>query len=361
MSGKSGSSRAFTPIALRGLPVKNRIVRSATNDYAAKEDGSVSPIQIEIIRALAENEVGLIITGNFAVSPEGRNGRDQHALYGKIDEDALVELVRAGKKNGCRIAAQLGNSGGKAKRQAIDAPAPIAPIAPPSIEHPPNEVPPNELTMEEIARVVKAFSEAAKRAKEAGFDGVQIHCAHGYRLSQFLSPKDNLRTDSYGGPAANRFRIEEEIIAAIRALCGTDFPVLIKLNGNLPENPPSYLEDVRYFVGRCEALGLSAVEISGCDFTTFDRNSGPYYSTIVAELRKTAKIPLIHVGGVRCLADMEAVLEAGADLVSISRPFICESDLIARLLAGQKEARCISCNKCFTLYRKEKRRCVFHR
>lgn len=348
----------FSPIALGNLTLKNRIVRSATNDYAAESDGSVSPYQIDIIRELAESEVGLIITGNFAVAPEGRNGQDQHALYGDIDEDALTDLVRAGKKDGCAIVAQLGHSGGKARRKNIDAPAPVAPSGK---EYFPDEAPPEELTIEGIDGIVNAFADAALRAKRAGFDGVQVHCAHGYLLSQFLSPQDNLRSDDYGGPAKNRFRIVEEIVEAIRTRCGPHFPLLIKLNGNMGENPPSYLEDVGYFVGRCESLGLSAVEISGCDFTAFDRDAGPYYSDIVAELRKTAKIPLIQVGGARSLADMAEALAAGADLVALSRPFICESGLIPRLTGGQEKAKCISCNKCFTLYKNQRTRCVFHK
>ncbi|MFA6507420.1 MAG: hypothetical protein WCT14_15075 [Treponemataceae bacterium] len=348
----------FSPIELRYLPVKNRIVRSATNDYAAESDGSVSTYQIEIIRKLAENEVGLIITGNFCVSVAGRNGRDQHILYGDFDRTALTELVRSAHVSGCRIVAQLGHAGGKAKRADIDVPDPVAPSDTIYIEGEPAA---KALSIDEIKRLVGDFATAARTAREASFDGVQLHCAHGYLLSQFLSPQQNLRTDKYGGSPANRFRIVEEIITAIRSLCGAEFPILVKMNGNAPGKAETYFEDVRYFVGRCETLGLTAVEISGFDFLTFDKDKGPYYTDIISALRPMVQIPLIAVGGVRSLKEMKAVLRSGADMVALSRPFICESHLITRLKAGQERAKCISCNKCFSLYKKEKRRCVFQK
>ncbi len=347
----------FSAAKLGALEVKNRVVRSATNDYAMEADGSVSPAQIDICRKLAENEVGLIFTGNFSVSPEGRNSATVNALCGDYDRDAFAELASAAKTGGCRAIVQLNHAGGRTKRSIIGGAEPKGPSA---FVPFPGDPACGVLTEADIGRIAEAFGQAALRAKEAGFDGAQVHCAHGYLLSQFLDPRTNLRTDRYGGGAENRFRFVEEVFAAVRASCGPDFPVFAKINVNIEGEQGSYPEDLRYFLARFEALGAAAVELSGCDFLTFPNGARPYYQTALAELRREFSLPLILVGGVRSLGDMAAALDAGADCVAISRPFICEYDLIPRLRAGQAKAKCISCNKCFSLYKKERRRCVFH-
>ena len=345
-----GYSEVFDPAILGRLELKNRLVRSATRDGVENEDGTVSAKQLEIMRTLAENDVGMMITGHFYVHPQGQASPSQNGIY----DDCFIPGMRrltaeAHDFEGCVIA-QLSHAGGKADVEE--------PVAPSSFEYTP-EKPAKELTRQEIQKIIQSFSDGASRAKQAGFDGVQLHMAHDYLLSEFLTPQMNTRTDEYGGSVENRFRICAEIIEEVRRECGRDYPILVKLNCNVQENDEQYEEDLKYILTELEKLDITAAELSGCDFVRKRPDERNYYLERAARLQQELDMPLILVGGIRSLQDIAQVMDAGISFVSMSRPLICQGDLVTKLRAGEKP-KCTSCNQCFHLPRIRGVRCVFH-
>ena len=215
----------FAPVTINRLVLPNRFVRSATHEGLCGEDGLYTPALTEKLAELARGGIGLIISGHAFVSPGGRAGRNQ-AAAGRDEcvvpwEHALEQIHAAGG----RIALQLAHAGGlAADAETAAGPSPFAA----GTKRPPCR----ELTLSSIAELVDLFTSAAVRAHEAGFDAVEIHAAHGYLLSQFLSPVYNKRTDRYGGELANRARLLYEIVSSIRNAVGGDFPILVKINSD---------------------------------------------------------------------------------------------------------------------------------
>ena len=341
----------FTPVTLRTMTVKNRLARSATHDYIGNETGYVSAAQGDIWEELAQSDLGLFITGHLYVDKWGQASASQNALDDDRYIPALAEAVRRVQRHGCKAVAQLSHAGAKATPDLPLAPSPL------TLEL---GNPARAMTEGEIAAAVAAFAAAAARAQAAGCDGVQLHCAHLYLLSQFLTPCCNRRTDRYGGSRENRFRIVEEVLAAVRARCGADYPVFVKLNSNAPAEDDAYAADLPYMMARFAAWRVEAVEFSGCDFYQ-RRGEHNYYLARAAQLRQGADQPVMLVGGVRTLADMAAVLDQGIEMVSLCRPFIRQADLIPRLRAGE-EAACISCGQCSSKGSQPgQARCLFNR
>ena len=341
----------FEPFELPHLRLRNRIVRSATHDYVEDADGGISKAQLRLYSALAKNNVGLIVTGQMYVHPSGQAGNPQNSICNPALLPRLQELTRIVHENGSCIVAQLSHAGAKAQNADRLAPSSITLL---------DGKPAREMTFEEIGEVREQFVKAAALAQEAGFDGVQIHAAHHYLLSQFLTPSMNLRTDRYGGSGENRFRLCAEIIRGIKERCGEDFPVFIKLNTNVPIGDSCYEEELLADLLLCRELGVEAAELSGYDFMS-RRNERTYYLERAARLRRKAGLPVILVGGIRSTLDLERVRKAGIDLAAMARPLICEPDLVVKMAEGQVTSRCLSCNQCFTLPAREGIRCILHR
>jgi len=214
------------------------------------------------------------------------------------------------------------------------------------------------MTGDEIEMLIDAYAQAARRAKEAGFDAVQIHAAHGYLVSQFLSPLANQRTDEWGGSFQNRTRFFARIVAAVRKQVGADFPVFAKLGIRDESSDGLTLEEGVDIIRQLPGFGLDAVEISGglADTATFNiaAGSGPgeneaYFRPWAQAVRDVAQLPVILVGGMRSLAAMEDVLQSGdVQMISLCRPLICEPDLPYRLKNGiQTASACVSKNRCW--------------
>lgn len=349
-------SQVFEPMMLGGLTLHNRVARSATNDYMGHEDGSVSAQQLALYDALAAGGVGLIFTGHIGVSPRGRNDIHQNALWDDCFIEGLRRMADVAHAHDAKIVAQLSHAGAKAQTAAIKGEQPVAPsamtLAPGANARP--------LTGEEIAQIERDFAQAARRAQQAGFDGVQIHCAHGYLLSQFLDPAWNTREDAYGGSPAARFRIVEETIRQVRDAVGDAYPIFVKLHCNDVGNTPEYAHAFEDMLCALHRIGIAAAEVSGCDFSARKPDERLYYLDRAARGGQKSGLPIILVGGVRTLAEMERALDAGLSMVAMSRPFICQPDVLQRLQAGES-ALCIGCFGCFTCYQKTGRRCVLHR
>ena len=349
----SETSILFSPIALGGVTVPNRFVRSATQDYMASETGEATDRQVELYSRLAEGEVGLIISGHAYVRKEGQASPRQLAVSDDRYVGGLGRLAAAVHRFPSRVFLQIAHAG----RQTKESLCRCTPVSASAVYDPVSKVMPRELGAGEVEALVTAFVQAARRAREAGFDGVQLHVAHGYLLSSFLSPHTNRRTDEWGGPLENRARVVVEAVAGIRSLLGPAFPVIIKLNStDFLEGGLTLDESVRAAV-LFEGAGVDGVEVSGGMAEAGRGSIWPglrkpadegYFVEAAARVRAAVNVPVIGLGGIRTLAVAEKMVADGrVDLVSMSRPFIRDPFLVRSFREGRlATAECISCNKC---------------
>jgi 2,4-dienoyl-CoA reductase-like NADH-dependent reductase (Old Yellow Enzyme family) len=347
-------SPLFTPVKIGALEIPNRFVRSATHDFMAAEDGSITERQVSLYENLARGEVGLIITGHTYVNPQGKAGPYQIGVYADNLIDGLSRIPKAVHRYRSRIFLQLSHAGRQTKPKLCG----CVPLAPSSVYEPIYKVMPKEMDKEEIKATIDRFIQSSRRARDAGFDGVQVHVAHGYLLSSFISPYTNRRQDEWGGTLANRSRIVVEIIQGIRALLGKDYPLVVKMNSTdfLPEGLT--LEDSIETAKILEKEGLDAIEASGGMAEAgkgsywkgpFSEEEEGYFVDNASKIKRALSIPVFGLGGIRSFSVMEKIIEQGkADLISLSRPLIRDPFLIRKFRSGEIEkSECISCNKCF--------------
>lgn len=340
-------------IQLGQMICKNRLVRSAVHTFLGNTDGTMSEAEYNAYEELAKNQIGLIITGHCSVSPQGMANTEQTAIYADRFISQFTQLKQRVEQYGSKLVVQINHAGDRAVG-VVDLAGVMA-----------RELKKGRscrmLTVEEIAVIREQFIAAACRLQQAGVDGVQIHAAHSYLLSQFLDETFNQRDDAYGGSVENRFRLLGEIISGIRARCGAEFVILVKINSDNRADDVQYEADLAAILAHCEQLGVTAVELSGCDFITQPKEARTYYLPRAAKLRQGIRMPLILVGGVRCLDDMEVVLASGIDMVALGRPLICEPDFFSKALADNAESACLSCNRCFVVAKiRAGLRCVLH-
>jgi 2,4-dienoyl-CoA reductase-like NADH-dependent reductase (Old Yellow Enzyme family) len=341
----------FTPADIGTLVLPNRFVRSATAERMADDDGRPRPRLKQLYRELARGGVGLIITGHMYVDPSGKAHPEMTGVYSDALIPDLAGLAETVHEESGKIVAQINHGGMQCGAETV--PETIAPSA---MESPYLERPAREMTADEITFLIEAFGQAARRVKEAGFDGVQIHGAHGYLVHQFLTPFVNRRTDEWGGGLEGRMRFLREVCRAIRGQVGPDYPVFIKLGPmDLVEGGLTAEEGTRV-VAALEEMGLDAVEVSGGIGHNFVSRAGirseadeAYFRPLARRARAVTRLPIILVGGLRSRRVMEEVLDAGdADFVSLCRPLICEPDLPNRLREDvQGRSACISANRCW--------------
>lgn len=341
----------FEPFNIGKLKIRNRFMRSATTSYCSNEQGILRPEIIEIYEKLSRGGVGLIVKGHLYVSDEGK----PHSGMAGISNDkhvlGLKELTEAVHSHDGKIVAQLNHAG-------IDS---LIDRAGPSEYHG-VEWKARALTRKEILQVVKAFGYAAERVVISGFDGVQLHGAHGYLISQFLSKVSNKRTDCWGGDLRKRMKLLHEIISEIRLRVG-DFPLMVKLNSD-DFSPSGFTVDEAVKVAKTlSERDVDLIEVSGggvgrqSELFARARSSDPnleeaYFAGHAEKIREATKpMPLALVGGIRSKCTMETILRKDtADLISMSRPFIREPDLVNRLEVSHDRSKCISCDACNPLH-----------
>jgi 2,4-dienoyl-CoA reductase-like NADH-dependent reductase (Old Yellow Enzyme family) len=359
----------FEPTNLSGIELANRLVRSATWEGLASADGTVTPALVRIQEELALGGVGLIISSYMYVQTVGKQSPGQIGVHSDQMIPGLAELAQAVYDRDGKIVAQIVHCGGQADRRQTGG---LQPVAPSALESPGYPLLPRELTIDEIHEIIDDFASAAKRLQKTGFDGVQLHGAHGYLLAQFLSPLRNQRTDEYGGTLENRARFCLEIYRAVRSAVGTDFPIMIKLDATDFLEGSTTEEDSCYLAAALAAEGIDAIEVSGGTPGSATLGAArpdikepedeAYFLPQAEAIRRAApSVPLMLVGGMRSPEVMEKILAAGtADYFSMSRPLIREPGLPARWKNGdRKRAACISCLGCFGPARKgEGIRCV---
>lgn len=344
----------FQETVIRKMPLVNRFVRSATWEGMAGEEGSVTPQLVELMGELAAGGVGLIITGHAYVSREGQAGPRQLGIYKQGLVPGLAQMAAAVHERGGRILVQLAHAGIQAAYKLTNM-EPLGPSAPNT-----EGAPGREMSLEEIGQVVEAFGKAAAWSVEAGFDGVQIHAAHGYLLSQFLSPYFNHRQDAYGGSLQNRAKALLEAVSKAREAIGPERPLLVKMNSQDFLEGGLSLEDSAQVAKMLAEAGVDAIEVSGgmrlagpqfmpSRLAIKQERQEAYFRDAAKLFKKTAGIPVILVGGIRSFQVAERLVKEGvADYISMSRPFIREPWLINRWKAGDlRRAFCVSDNQCF--------------
>ncbi|WP_287155668.1 NADH:flavin oxidoreductase [Candidatus Solincola tengchongensis] len=378
----TGERDLFRPGNIGGLELPNRFVHSATCENMATSSGEVTDRLVERYRRLARGEVGLIITGHMYVQPSGKAHAFQTGIYADGLVPGLRRLVEEVHGEGGRIVFQISHAGRQTTRKLIAS----RPMGPSDHRRDPLFlVKPRRMTEAEILEVLTAFREAARRAVEAGADGVQIHAAHGYLVNQFLSPFFNRRDDAWGGDDERRFRFLGEIIRAVREILPPERPLLVKLNADdcTPQEGITPSLAARY-VEWMSGMGVDAVEISrGGWFNFLETLRGevplremvyisPWWKKFPAYLLMRREVgrhdlveaynleaaravrpflgrgKLILVGGLRTLERIRELLTEGeADFVSLCRPLIREPDLVRKFRQGRASgASCTSCNRC---------------
>lgn len=338
----------FEPYKIRSLEIRNRFIRSATTSYWSDEEGMIRPEIVNLYHKLAEGGVGLIIKGHLYVSDLGK----AHTGMGGISKDKhtskLKKLTSIVHKNGGKIVAQLNHAG---IHSILDRAGPS--------EHIGDGWKARSLSSNEIINIVKAFGDAAYRAMTSGFDGVQIHGAHGYLISQFLSRITNRRTDEWGGSLKYRMKILLEVYDEMRSKVGDKVPIMLKMNCDDFSPNGFTIRDSVKVAETIRKRGVACLEVSGGgvgrqrnlmerarskDPDLYEASFSGYAMKIKEVMKST---PLALVKGLRSIKCMENVIDKGvADLVSLSRPFIKEPDLVKKLESGQPTAKCLSCDTC---------------
>ncbi len=353
--GEKMTSVLFTRVRVGSLTIPNRFVRSATQDYMAAADGVATPRQVKLYSRLAEGEIGLIISGHAFVQPSGQASPRQLAVYDDRFVAGLSRIVEAVHRFPSRLFLQIAHAGRQTKEKLCG----CVPVSPSAVYDPVSKVMPRELSGAEIRTLIGDFVQAARRAKDAGFDGVQLHVAHGYLLSSFLSPHTNRRQDDWGGRLENRVRVAVEILSETKALLGTGFPVIAKLNSTDFMDDGLTLDDAVGAAGLLAAAGLDGIEMSGgmaeagrgsiWPGLRSEKDEG-YFVESAARLKSAVPVPVFGLGGIRTMAVAEEIISQGrADLVSMSRPFIRDPFLVKKFREGLiLRSECISCNKCNT-------------
>lgn len=361
----------FEPMKIKNLELRNRFVRSATGDGCADEAGHITDKHIKMFADLADGGIGLIITGLAYVHHSGQISPTQMSIASDDCIPGLKRLAAVIHERGEKIAVQLSHAGResakflKSKGRIAKGPSLVENDPYFSDEH-------QTMTVDDIWEIIGAFGDAAKRAREADFDAVQLHGAHAYLLSQFLSPFTNRREDDWGGSLEKRIRFHREVINDIRAKAGDDYPVLIKTGGQDGFPGGLELDEGKRAAQLLAQWGYDALEISqglrgklfeGTEFRTKIKSIDQegYFRDWCKEIKNLVNVPVMIVGGLRTFELMEEIIEKKeADFISLCRPFIRQPGLVNEWKSGNRSrATCISCNKCLTAVRdRQNVRCI---
>jgi 2,4-dienoyl-CoA reductase-like NADH-dependent reductase (Old Yellow Enzyme family) len=344
----------FEQSSINGMTLQNRLVRSATWEGMCDIDGKPTDKLVSFYRDLAQGGVGLIISGYTFVRPEGKQLPGKMGIHTDNFADAMQELTAGVHQAGGKICIQLVHAGG----QSDSANAGRQPLAPSAIQIDQYPEMPAELTLPEIKDIIIAFGAGALRAKDWGFDAVQLHGAHGYLINQFLSPLTNRRDDEYGGSVDNRCRFLLETYNSVRTSVGPDYPVMIKLNGSDNLDGGLSIDDAVYAAKVLDSKGIDAIEVSAGTPASGDQSPArtkinspekeAYNLDLAKRIKSAVNCSVMVVGGFRSYEMVEQTIRETADYVSMARPFIREPDLAKRWQQGDRSpARCISCNSCF--------------
>lgn len=315
------------PITINGLVCKNRLVMPPMATAKSTLTGQVSDALCDYYQAQAgSGPIGLIITEHSFICPQGKARKGQLSISDDRDVEGLHQLVQVIHRTGTKVMAQINHAGSAAMPDTLD----CDPVGPSPIPHPRAEKSSgkkaHELSQSEIKLIVQQFADAAARAKAAGYDGVEIHSAHGYLLNQFYSPLTNQRLDEYGPSCIeNRVRFHLEVIAAIRNIVGKDFPLALRLGGCDYTEGGSSIEDSVKASLLFEQAGLDLLDLSGGVFgyMVSTLKEPGYFQDMTTAIKRRVSIPVILTGGITTAQEAEKLLsENCADLIGVGRAML---------------------------------------
>ena len=332
----------FTPITLpNGTTIKNRFFKSAMSEGMGTREFQPKKNIATLYKRWAEGGTGLIITGNIMVDPK-RTAEPGNIVFDKNSNmEILKNWANQGQQHGAKVMVQLNHPGKQAPKTVSK--QTVAPSAVP-LGNGLNKLfsTPRALTTSEVEELVQKFVTSAKVAKEAGFSGVQIHAAHGYLISQFLSPHDNRRTDKYGGSLENRMRFLKEIYLGMREELGKDFTIGIKINSTDFKEDGLTEEDSLKTIIKLANLGLDFVEISGGTYerpammgATSKSTNQVFFAEYSKKLKQKIEIPVVVTGGIRSINAMNTLLNDNTtDFIGIARPLTIDPNIPNKIKQG---------------------------
>lgn len=314
------------PIKAGNLELNNRLVMPPMATAKSQSDGKVSEEILNYYKEKSEGGyIGLIIIEHSFIMKQGKASKGQLSVADDDTIEGLRKLAQVIQQNGSKAVMQLNHAGSAAEEEVIGS----IPVGPSAVVNPrKGEQTPHELTKEEIDDIVKAFSDAARRCKEAGFDGVEIHSAHGYLLNQFFSPLSNKRNDEYGGSVHNRINMHLKVIKAVKNSVGDDFPVLLRLGASDYMDGGITIEDSLVVVKEFEKAGIDILDISGgfCGYNVPGSNEQGYFASLTEAIKNVVSIPVILTGGIKDGKAAEDLLANNkADLIGVGRPVLKDS------------------------------------
>ncbi|MGL5754823.1 MAG: NADH:flavin oxidoreductase [Paraclostridium sp.] len=362
----------FDKTKLLNMNMKNRFIRGALWENLADEKGHMTYELANVYRELAKGGVGTIITGYAFVTEDEQPNPGMLGIY----NDSFIDEYKAFTNNihnlGSNIIMQVVYGGFMTNFNVGERVI----WGPSTMKNENTGTWAKEMSKDDIKYLVNAYKDAARRVKKSGFDGVEIHCGHGYLLSQFLSPYYNKRKDEYGGSIENRGKILFEVYKAMRDEVGQDFQILIKLNSSDYINEGGLTNDESLYIAKKLAdLGIDAIEVTGGNESikeVMENNLGPartkiagsknresYFKEYAIKLADMVDIPVILIGGNRSLEVMGNLLNNNnISYFSIARPLTAEPNLINKWIDGEnKKPKCVSCNKC---YNTPGKRCILN-
>ncbi|MGE1110880.1 NADPH dehydrogenase NamA [Priestia megaterium] len=310
------TTKLFSPYTVKDVTLKNRIVMSPMCMYSCeKEDGVITDFHMVHYTARAVGQVGLIMVEASAVVPQGRISAQDLGIWNDEQKDGLTKLVTQLKENGAKTAIQLAHAGRKATVEGDI-------YAPSAIAFDDKSKKPVEMTTEQIHETISAFKESARRSKEAGFDIIELHAAHGYLVHQFLSPLSNKRSDEYGGSAENRYRFLKEIIEAVKT--EWDGPLFVRVSASDYTEGGLTVDDHVAFAKWMKEQGVNLIDVSSGALVHAPINVYPGYQVPFADkIKQKANIDTGAVGLITTGRQAEEILQSErADLIFVARELL---------------------------------------
>ncbi|EHQ87731.1 NADH:flavin oxidoreductase [Desulfosporosinus youngiae] len=318
-------SYLLKPLQAGPLTLTNRLVMPPMATAKADPDGKVNQSILDYYAEKSEGGyLSLIIIEHSFIQLDGKASDLQLSVSDDSVVEGLNKLAEVIHRNGSKTVMQINHAGSNTTSEVTGS----TPLAPSVVPHPRRKVLPDELTREDMATIIQAFQNAARRTKEAGFDGVEIHAAHGYLLHQFFSPLTNKRTDEYGGNVHNRIRLHLQVIEGIRAAVGDDFPILLRLGTSDYQEGGLTIDDSIVAAQEFEKAGVNILDISGgfCGYIVPGLSGQGFFAPLSEAIKKVVSIPVILTGGItEILAAEQLLAEDKADLIGVGRAVLNNS------------------------------------
>lgn len=313
-------SYLLTPFSNGKIELNNRLIMPPMATAKADAEGRVTREMIDYYDEKSKGGyLSLIIIEHSCISEDGRASLNQLSIAGDGVVDGLKELSETIHKNGSKAVMQINHAGSLARKEVN-----TAPVGPSRVVNPRKltDIVPRELTVDDIKKITGDFKKAAARVKKAGFDGVEIHSAHGYLLDQFISPMTNKRNDEYGGDIHGRIKFHQEVIRAVREAVGNEYPVLVRLGAT--DDAAAGLTPVDAVEAACgfEEAGADIIDISGgmCGYIPENNREQGYFSALSQAIKKAVNVPVILTGGITEPSYAEKLLAEGkADFIGVGR------------------------------------------